>query len=339
VFAFGEHAGHPFLAMEYLPGGTLADRVKASGPLPPREAAEIVLKQATAVAHAHAMGVVHRDIKPGNVLLAANGEPRLTDFGLAKVGRSDMTATGAVLGTPAYMSPEQAAGRTKEVGASSDVYSLGAVLFDLLTGKPPFAGDSVAVTLQKVLSESAPSPRKHVRSIPRDLETICLKCLEKNPADRYPSADALADDLRQYYYGGPISAGDPLAGVKRFMHLPANLGVELYALLVVSWVLIRNFCANIVDWADIGVSNKTGLYIKSIHHGGAFGFCLGVIVGFVTGIVRGSHTSRGSSIVTQVIIWSIWLAIAGLVIAVVMPNPRDWFARREMQFHADPQDI
>ena len=208
VFAFGEHTGYPYLAMEYVPGGTLADRVKANGTLAAKEAAEITAKLAAAVAHAHSRGVVHRDIKPLNVLLAADGEPRLADFGLAKVGRADqhLSVTGQVLGTPAYMSPEQAAGKTHEIGTATDVYALGAVLYDVLTGQPPFQGDSVAVTLQKVIAEEPRRPRHLNTSIPRDLETICLKCLEKDAAKRYPTAQELADDLLRYLRGQPIAA-------------------------------------------------------------------------------------------------------------------------------------
>ncbi len=206
VFAFGEAAGHPFLALEYLPGGTLADRIKQSGPLESREAAGLALKLAEAVAAAHAAGVVHRDLKPANVLLTAAGEPKVTDFGLAKVGRSDMTATGAVLGTPSYMAPEQAAGKTREVGTAADVYGLGAILYDLLTGRPPFKGDSQAATLQLVLTSQPARPRSLNGAVPRDLETICLKCLEKEPAKRYPTAQALADDLRRFAAGEPVVA-------------------------------------------------------------------------------------------------------------------------------------
>jgi len=206
VFAFGEHDSHPFLAMEFLPGGSLADRVRASGPLPPLESASLVAKLATAVAHAHTRGVVHRDIKPANVLLTSDGEPRLTDFGLAKVGRSDLSVTGQVLGTPAYMAPEQAAGKVREVGTPADVYALGAVLYDLLTGRPPFLGHSAAATLQKVLTAEPVHPRSLKPSIPRDLETICLKCLEKEPDKRYATAQAVADDLNRFLEHRPITA-------------------------------------------------------------------------------------------------------------------------------------
>jgi formylglycine-generating enzyme required for sulfatase activity len=206
VFAFGESGGHPYLAMEYLPGGSLAERLRARGPLPPREAAELVAALAEAVAHAHSRGIVHRDIKPANVLLTAAGELRLADFGLAKVGRSDLSVTGQVLGTPAYMAPEQAAGKIHDVGTAADVYALGAVLYDLMTGRPPFTGDSAMVTLQKVMTVEPNRPRAVRADIPRDLETICLKCLEKNPARRYATADTLAADLRAFLAGHPIAA-------------------------------------------------------------------------------------------------------------------------------------
>jgi WD40 repeat protein len=206
VYAFGEHAGHPYLALEYLPGGTLADRVRVSGPVPPTEAAVLAARLADAAAAAHAAGVIHRDLKPSNVLLTAAGAPKVTDFGLAKVSRSDMTATGAVLGTPSYMAPEQAAGKTREVGTAADVYGLGAILYDLLTGHPPFKGDSQAVTIQLVLTADPLRPRTLNAAVPRDLETVCLKCLEKAPAARYPTAAALADDLRRFLAGEPVSA-------------------------------------------------------------------------------------------------------------------------------------
>ncbi len=238
VFAFGEHAGHPFLAMEFLPAGTLADRVKADGPLPAREAAELVAQLAEAVAHAHARGVIHRDIKPSNVLLTDDGEPRLTDFGLAKVGRSDMTATGAVIGTPAYMSPEQAAGKTKEIGTGSDIYSLGAVLYDLLTGRPPFHGDSVAVTLQKVIAEEPTAPRKLLSTVPPELETICVTCLQKEAAARYPTAQALVDDLRRHLRGEPISVV-PAGVVRRAVKwVKRNRGLTLAATAVSAALLV-----------------------------------------------------------------------------------------------------
>ena len=230
VFAFGEANGQPYIAMEYLPGGSLAERVRAAGPLPPAEAVSIVAQLAAAVAHAHAKGVVHRDIKPANVLLAADGSVRLTDFGLAKIGRSDLTATGAVMGTPSYMSPEQAAGRVREVGTPADVYALGAVLYDLLTGAPPFRAESVAGTIQQVLTADLVPPRERNPAVPRDLEVICRKCLERDPARRYTTAQALADDLQRYAAGEPISARPPSAGAALRAWARQNFGGAGWAL-------------------------------------------------------------------------------------------------------------
>jgi WD40 repeat protein/predicted Ser/Thr protein kinase len=226
VYAFGEHDGHPYLAMEYLPGGNLADRVKRSGPLPAREGTALIAKLASAVAHAHTRGIVHRDIKPANVLLTDAGDPRLTDFGLAKVGRSDLSVTGQVLGTPAYMAPEQASGKVHEVGTLSDVYALGAVLYDLLTGRPPFSGDSAAATIHMVLASEPERLRKHEPGIPRDLETICLKCLEKEPGKRYPSARAVADDLNRFLNNEPITARPSTATEKTIKWVRRNKGLS-----------------------------------------------------------------------------------------------------------------
>ncbi|WP_439625099.1 protein kinase domain-containing protein [Gemmata sp.] len=246
VFAFGEHNGLPYLSMEFLPGGTLASRLKQNGPLAARQAAGVVAKLAAAVAHAHSHGIVHRDIKPGNILLSADGEPRLADFGLAKVGRSDLTGSGAILGTPAYMSPEQAAGKVREVGTPSDVYAVGAVLYDLLTGRPPFLADSAAVTLQQVLTAEPERLRKWIPSIPRDLETVCLKCLAKEPAKRYPTAQALADDLNHFLIGEPISArpAGPLERVVKWVRRrPAAarvLGLGLIAVMVILGLALKH---------------------------------------------------------------------------------------------------
>ncbi|QDU23873.1 WD40 repeat domain-containing serine/threonine protein kinase [Urbifossiella limnaea] len=217
LFAFGEHDGRPYLAMEYLPGGTLTDRVRAAGGLPAREAAAVTAKLARAVSHAHSRGIIHRDITPRNVLFGADGEPRLTDFGLAKVARSDLTVTGQVLGTAAYMATEQAAGRAAEVGTAADVYGVGAVLYHLLTGRPPFDGGSYHATLRKVVAEEPARPRSLVPGVPRDLETICLKCLSKEPTRRYPTAQALADDLGRFFRGEPIAARPPGAAGRAVM--------------------------------------------------------------------------------------------------------------------------
>ncbi len=207
IFEIGEHQGQHYFSMSYVEGESLADRV-AEGPLPPRDAAELLQKISEAMAYAHGRGVIHRDLKPANVLIDANGQPKITDFGLAKKTEadSDLTGTGQILGTPAYMPPEQASGNVDEVGPLADVYSLGAILYCLLTGRPPFQAASPMDVLRQVLDKDPISVRQLVPTIPRDLGTICSKCLSKDPAKRYASAADLAADLQRYLDDQPILA-------------------------------------------------------------------------------------------------------------------------------------
>ncbi|WP_439630322.1 protein kinase domain-containing protein [Gemmata sp.] len=214
VYEFGQHEGRPYFVLEYVAGGNLGEKLEAGGRFAPRAAAEMVAKLADGVAAAHAKGIVHRDLKPANVMLDECGEPKVTDFGLAKVGNSGMTVSGAIMGTPSYMSPEQAAGRTRDIGTAADVYALGAILYELLTGRPAFRADSVMGTIQQVLTRDPARPATLVPSVPRDLETVCLKCLEKDPKRRYGTADALAQDLRAYLDGRPITAR-PVGNLER----------------------------------------------------------------------------------------------------------------------------
>jgi WD40 repeat protein len=222
IYEVGHEGGWHFFSMRLIEGGTLADRVRGRG-LPPREAASLVVSVARAVQHAHARGVLHRDLKPTNILVDTRGEPHLTDFGLAKLLESsvELTHSNAVLGTPAYMAPEQAAGGTRDVTLAADVYGAGAVLYQCLTGHPPFESDSAHTLLRRVFESDPvpPSVRKLKESsrqssggqptaehIPRDLDAICLKCLEKEPARRYRSMEALADDLQRWLNGEPVVA-------------------------------------------------------------------------------------------------------------------------------------
>ena len=208
VFEVGEHEGQHYFSMGYVDGQSLAARL-AEGPLPPREAAELVATVAEAVDYAHRQGVIHRDLKPSNILIDSQGRPRVTDFGLAKrvdSRGSDLTATGQILGTPSYMAPEQAAGKTKEIGPAADIYGLGAILYELLTGRPPFRAATRLDTLLQALANDPAPIRLLNPQVDRDLETICLKCLEKDPVHRYPSARLLAEDLERYLAGEPISA-------------------------------------------------------------------------------------------------------------------------------------
>jgi serine/threonine protein kinase len=205
IYEVGGHEGRPFLALEYVGGGSLAGTLDGT-PLPARRAAELVLALAHAVQHAHERGIVHRDLKPANVLLAEDGTPKVADFGLAKrLGDEGHTQTGTVVGSPSYMAPEQAAGQ-REVGPPADVYALGAILYECLAGRPPFKGESILETLEQVRAHEPVPPRTLQPKVPRDLEVICLKCLEKEPAHRYATAGDLADDLRRYLEGESISA-------------------------------------------------------------------------------------------------------------------------------------
>lgn len=206
VFEVGEADGHPFLALEFCAGGSL-DRQLAATPRNPAQAARLIETLASAMHVAHRAGVVHRDLKPANVLLAEAGRPKITDFGLAKrLDRVGQTQSGAILGTPAYMAPEQAEGRTREVGPAADVYALGAILYELLTGRPPFRAATPLDTLLQVVNDLPVPPRQLQPDTPHDLETVCLKCLHKDPASRYGSARALAEDLRRFQLGETIRA-------------------------------------------------------------------------------------------------------------------------------------
>ncbi|HVS40068.1 MAG TPA: tetratricopeptide repeat protein [Gemmataceae bacterium] len=207
IYEIGEQEGRPYFSLEFVEGGTLAQKT-AGQPQPPTQAAELIETLARAVHFAHQQGIIHRDLKPANVLLTEDGAPKIADFGLAKKLEADAhaTRTGQIVGTPSYMAPEQATPGSAPVGTPADVYALGAILYELLTGRPPFVAKTSWDVLTQVVSAEPAPPRQLQPKTPRDLETICLKCLRKEPARRYGSAEALAEDLRRFLTNRPIEA-------------------------------------------------------------------------------------------------------------------------------------
>ena len=233
--------------MKLVDGGSLARHVPRLVD-DPRSAARLLATVARAVHHAHQRGILHRDLKPANILLDGRGRPHVTDFGLARrVGRdSSLTQSGAVLGTPSYMAPEQAAGHGEEVGPAADVYGLGAVLYELLTGRPPFRAATVMETLVQVLERDPTPPGRLKAGVPADLETICLKCLEKDPADRYPSAQALAEDLERSLRGEEVEAmrGGPWLRLRRWTRREPQLVTRLIGLGAIEGLTQFNFATS-----------------------------------------------------------------------------------------------
>jgi WD40 repeat protein len=262
VFEVGESEGHPFCALEFVDGGTLASKINGQG-LPGLDAARLVETLARAVQLAHSRNVVHRDLKPANVLLASDGVPKITDFGLARQtdNGSGETQAGAIMGTPSYMAPEQASGRTREAGPAADIYSLGAILYECLTGRPPFRGQTLVETLDLVRSQEPVPPTHWQKKVPPDLETICLKCLRKEPEQRYTSAAELADDLVRWQQGEPIRAR-PVGSVERAVKwvqrnpVPTAAAVAVVLALVAGATVSYLGYREAVEQANIAKNNE-----------------------------------------------------------------------------------
>jgi tRNA A-37 threonylcarbamoyl transferase component Bud32 len=256
LYEVGNHDGLPFIVSEFCPGGSL-DKKLARKPVSPGEAGRVVAGLAAAVQQAHDASIVHRDLKPGNVLIAADGRYKIGDFGLAKLldEGGTLSATNAILGSPPYMSPEQAEGRGRLVGRQSDVYSLGAILYELLTGRPPFRGATPTETLRRVVGEPPVPPHRLNRSVPADLETICLRCLEKSPALRFATARDLADELNRFLRGEPIRSRPvgPLGRGWRWCRrnpVPSIAAAVVVATATVAVALIARSRDEAVQWAE-----------------------------------------------------------------------------------------
>ena len=261
IYDIGEIDGLNYYSMRFIEGPSLSSRV-SEGPLEVDEAAQLSQQIADAVSYAHERGIVHRDLKPANVLLDLNGDPVITDFGLAKKLDDDqgLTGTGQVIGTPGYMPPEQAMGEVREIGPRSDIYSVGAILYCLLTGRAPFHAASIMETLHQVIKNEPVAPRQLNPSVPIDLETICLKCLNKQQAQRYQTARELADDLQRYVEGKPVQAR-PISGLQRFQRwckrnpVVAALSLTSVLALVVGTVVSTVFAFAAADRAREAEAN------------------------------------------------------------------------------------
>jgi WD40 repeat protein/tRNA A-37 threonylcarbamoyl transferase component Bud32 len=274
IYDVGEQDGSPFLVLEFVEGGSLAQKLTGE-PQPPQQAARLVETLAWAMHHAHQRDIIHRDLKPGNVLLTADGSPKITDFGLAKLLEEEggLTKDLDVFGTASYMAPEQAAGRIHDIGPATDIYALGAVLYELLTGQPPFVAETVMATLQKVQTDDPVPPSRYQSNVPRDLQIICLKCLHKVPARRYASAATLAEDLRRFLAGESILARPAGTGervVKWARRRPALavllavvVAMAAIGLPIVSWFW-QNAEAKAQAEAEANRKLKKQLYFKGI---------------------------------------------------------------------------
>jgi predicted Ser/Thr protein kinase len=267
IHEIGAHDGQQYFSMDYVEGPNLAAVIQGKR-LAARRVAELAKAMAEAIQYAHQRGILHRDLKPQNVLVDERDQPRITDFGLAKqiTGESGLTRTGAVMGTPSYMSPEQATGRQDLIGPHSDVYALGAILYEMLIGRPPFQAETPVATLRQVVDAPPPRPTKLNEGVPADLETICLKCLEKEPQRRYATARACAEDLGRFLRQEPILAR-PMSSARRAGHW---LREHPWSLAGVAAVLVMGlFCVVFWLWQENRFLHFTAAHPEYVRKTGA----------------------------------------------------------------------
>ena len=329
VYEVGDVEGRPFFSMKFIDGETLAQRVGASGPLNAREACELIVKVAQAVGVAHSAGILHRDIKPSNILINSDDHPMLTDFGLAKqVGaKVDLTRSGMLVGTPAYMSPEQASGRKQDVGISSDLYSLGCVLYYSLTGRAPFVADNAMELVMMVIEQEPTPPRRLRPSLDRDLEMIVTRCLQKPSDLRYENSHALIRDLQAYLADERVSArsgqfNQVVARVFRETHHAAVL--EKWGLLWM-WHSLVLLVASLLTWqmSVIGVERRSiyaGVWILGLGAWAAVFWKMRQRMGPVTFIERQVAHVWGASMIAIGMLFPLewWLGLGVLTLAPLL---------------------
>ncbi|MBS0204908.1 MAG: serine/threonine protein kinase [Planctomycetes bacterium] len=324
IFEVGEELGRHFFAMDFVEGKSLAELI-ATRPLASDQAARWMVSIAQAVDHLHAQGLIHRDLKPSNILIDGDNEPMVTDFGLAKMFEGDgaATRTGAILGTPSYMSPEQASGRNSMITVRSDVYSLGAMLYEMLSGRPPFREDNPLDTLVQVLEGEPTMLRQLVVSIPRELELICFKCLEKDPERRYASAAELAADLTRFLRGDAVEAqaGGVYQVLERWVRRQPGLACRLAVLLpVIAIIQIYFMTSGAVEisyhlrvvsllalWAGLSVVWQMLLNRESLADASRIGTIL-TDTGILTALFAQMNNNNG----TLVVVYALLIVASGL---------------------------